>query len=435
VTASAVLSHAARLRTARPRLAVVDRRGAALLSIGTLASGLLAYAFNVLAARSLGPGAYGAVGALWGSMFLLAVLLFRPLEQTLSRAVADQVARGADARPAVRSAAMLGFVVLAGAMAILGAAWEPLTTGLFGGRDAFTAALMIGVAGYAASYFVRGLAGGVRWFEGYGLLLLADGGVRLVLALPLLFLPWPTIAAVAIALAAGGGALAPLLSRRRSALGAVAAERRTPYPLGRAVRFALPGAVIAGCEQVLISGGPLLILVEGGPGAPTAAGVLFAATLLVRAPVFVFQGIAASLLPSLTTFAAHGDHARAHRATVLTAGALAGFAAVVAVGALICGPQAMSLLYGDGFEATRTDLAILALGVGGFLTAGTFCQALLARARAGLAAISWTSGAATFVVLELTLSGAVFHRVSLAFAAGSMVAAALTIAWVWRTSP
>ena len=107
----------------------------------------------------------------------------------------------------------------------------------------------------------------------------------------------------------------------------------------------------------------------------------------------------------------------------------------LAVGALVCGPQAMSLLYGDGFEATRIDLAILALGIGGFLTAGTFCQALLARARAGRAAISWTSGAATFVVLELALSGAVFHRVSLAFAAGSMVAAALTIAWVWRTSP
>jgi O-antigen/teichoic acid export membrane protein len=435
VTASAVLSHAARLRTARPRLAVVDRRGAALLSIGTLASGLLAYAFNVLAARSLGPGAYGAVGALWGSMFLLAVLLFRPLEQTLSRAVADQVARGADARPAVRSAAMLGFVVLAGAMAILGAAWEPLTTGLFGGRDAFTAALMIGVAGYAASYFVRGLAGGVRWFEGYGLLLLADGGVRLVLALPLLFLPWPTIAAVAIALAAGGGALAPLLSRRRSALGAVAAERRTPYPLGRAVRFALPVAVIAGCEQVLISGGPLLILVEGGPGAPTAAGVLFAATLLVRAPVFVFQGIAASLLPNLTTFQARGDLARVHRATLLTAGAMVAFALVVAACALAFGQTAMSVLYGEDFEAGRLQLTVLALGIGAFLAASTFSQALLARGLANRAALYWGGAAVAFVALELLLPGTAFNRVAVAFAGASGIVAALCVLDVWRGRP
>ena len=104
----------------RFRLQAVDRREAALLSIGTLSSGLLAYAFNVLAARSLGPEVYGAVGALWAGMFLISVLLFRPVEQTVSRAVADQVARGLDARPAVRSAAWLalGLTLLAlGAMA------------------------------------------------------------------------------------------------------------------------------------------------------------------------------------------------------------------------------------------------------------------------------------------------------------------------------
>ena len=52
---------------------------------------------------------------------------------------------------------------------------------------------------------------------------------------------------------------------------------------------------------------------------PAPAGVVFAATLLLRAPVFLFQGIQASLLPSLTTLEAEGDHARARRATVLTA--------------------------------------------------------------------------------------------------------------------
>ena len=117
-----------------PRLAAVDRRDAALMSAGTLASGVLAYAFNVLAARSLGPESYGAVGALWAGMFLLAVLLFRPLEQTVSRAVADQLARGADARPAVRSAARLTALTTVLASAACLAAWGPITDGLFGGR-------------------------------------------------------------------------------------------------------------------------------------------------------------------------------------------------------------------------------------------------------------------------------------------------------------
>ena len=140
----------------------------------------------MLAARALGPEAFAAVGALWAGMFLIAVLLFRPLEQTVSRTVADLVARGADARAAVRTTAWLGGGVAVVACLACVAAWGPLTDGLFGGRAELTVALVAGLAGYALSYFARGLAGGVRWFGGYGLVLLADGGIRLIVALPLL---------------------------------------------------------------------------------------------------------------------------------------------------------------------------------------------------------------------------------------------------------
>ena len=142
-------------------------------------------------------------------------------------------------------------------------------------------------------------------------MLLADGAIRFVLALPLLFVASPTVAAVAIAAAAAGGALAPLFSRKRGALRAPGgrATRGRRSRSAAPSRFALPAAVIAGSEQVLVSGGPLLVLIAGGEGAAAAAGVLFAATLLVRAPVFLFQGVQASLLPSLTTFRARGDEA------------------------------------------------------------------------------------------------------------------------------
>ena len=118
-----------RLRAARPRLEEVDKRDAALMSVGTLASGVLAYVFNVVAARSLGPEVYGGVGALWAGMFLLAVLLFRPIEQTVSRAIADQNARGADARAAVRSTARLAALIAALSVAACLAFWAPLTDG------------------------------------------------------------------------------------------------------------------------------------------------------------------------------------------------------------------------------------------------------------------------------------------------------------------
>jgi O-antigen/teichoic acid export membrane protein len=421
---------------ARPRLHAVDGREAALLSVGTLASGILAYAFNVLAARSLGPEVYGGVGALWAGMFLVSVLLFRPVEQTLSRAISDQVARGVDARPAVRSGAWLTLGILVVAVAGFALAWGPLTDGLFGGHAVLTAALIAGVAGYAASYFARGLLGGVRWFGGYGLLLLADGAIRLLVALPLVFIASPAVAAAAIAAASIGGAVAPILSRGRGRLRLIAeGTPGTPFAVGAAARFALPAAVIAGCEQILICGGPLLVLIAGGPGAAAAAGVLFAATLLLRAPVFAFQGVAASLLPNLTTFQARGDHARLHRATMLVALAMAVFAAVLALGALALGPQTMNALYGAGFDATRTDLALLAVGIGGFLAAGTFCQALLAREQGARAASLWTLAAVTFVGLELGLGGSEFHRVSVAFAASSTLVAFSLMATLWRARP
>jgi O-antigen/teichoic acid export membrane protein len=416
----------------RPLLHAVDRSDAALMSIGTLASGVLAYAFNVLAARALGPAAYGAVGALWGGMFLLAVLLFRPIEQTVSRAVADHVARGEDARPVVRSAARLTALVTIAAVAACLLAWTPITDRLFAGEPVLTVALVAGLAGYALSYFVRGLVGGVQWFGGYGLVLLADGAIRFVVAIPLLIVASQTVAAVAIAAAAAGGALAPLASRRRGALRRLAGGTRGEFALGSAVRFAMPAAVIAGCEQVLVSGGPLLVLIAGGEGAPAAAGVLFAATLLVRAPVFLLQGIQASLLPSLTTFRARGDEASLHRATVKVALILAGFAAALAAGALAAGPFAMTVLYGDEFTAGRFDLALLCVGIGGFMAAGVFCQAALARAQAWHAARAWAAGAAAFVALELVLPGTAFHRVSIAFAAGSTIAALLLMRTLWR---
>jgi O-antigen/teichoic acid export membrane protein len=419
-------------QSARPALHAVDRSDAALMSIGTLASGVLAYAFNVLAARALGPAAYGAVGALWGGMFLLAVLLFRPIEQTISRAVADHVARGEDARGVLRSAAGLTTIVTATALLGCVLAWAPITDRLFGGEPVLTVALMAGLAGYALSYFARGVVGGVQWFGGYGLVLLADGAIRFLVALPLLIVASQTVAAVAIAAAAAGGALAPLASRRRGAMRRLVGGTRGTFAVGSAVKFAMPAAVIAGCEQVLVSGGPLLVLIAGGEGAAAAAGVLFAATLLVRAPVFLLQGVQASLLPSLTTFRARGDEASLHRATVKVALILAGFAAAMAAGALAVGPFAMTLLYGDEFTAGRVDLALLCVGIGGFMAAGVFCQAALARTQAWHAARAWGAGAVAFVVLELVLSGTAFHRVSVAFAAGSSIAGLLLMRTLWK---
>src|ERR1051325_5108902 len=76
--------------------------GAWLLSGAMALSGVLTYAFHVLAARTLGAAASGQIAILWGGIFLVAIVLFRPLEQTLSRAIADGLARGEEVRAVIR---------------------------------------------------------------------------------------------------------------------------------------------------------------------------------------------------------------------------------------------------------------------------------------------------------------------------------------------
>jgi O-antigen/teichoic acid export membrane protein len=404
-------------------------RGAAILSIGTVASGVLAYAFNAVAARALGPDAYGPVAILWAAVFLVSVVLFRPVEQTVSREVADRLARGVDPRPVVRSAVRVASILCGGALAVCLVLAGPITDVLFDGHAVLTAALAAGIAGYAASYLARGVLGGMRWFSGYGVLLLADGAARLLLVAPLLVVASTTVAGIAVAGAAIAGALAPLavggLRRTRMVLTA----RRPPesFAVGDVAAFAGPVMVVAAADQVLVSGGPLLVVLHGGADATTAAGTVFAATMLVRAPVFLFQGLAAALLPSLTTFRAQGDSDKFRAAVARTTAVLAVFGAVLACGALLAGPMAMRLLYGPGFDAGRGDLALLAVGVGCYLAASTFSQAALALGAAVRAAMVWTCSAVVFVGLELTLAGSALHRVSAAFAVATAIGAVLAL--------
>jgi O-antigen/teichoic acid export membrane protein len=432
--------------TSLPRLVVPQarpgRRSAIALTIGTLSSGVLAYAFNAVAARSLGPEAYGPVAVLWAALFLVSVVLFRPIEQTLSRGISERLARGEDARQVLRSTLRLAGSIAAAAAAVIALGWSWITEQLFDGQEVLTAAFVVGTAGYAVSFTVRGISSGLRWLSGYGLLLFADGALRLLLVLPIVLVASPAIAAAALAGAAVGGALAPLAyrswrARTRRSVPLLAQLRGRPAPafdLRHALGFAAPAVVIAAADQVLVSGGALLVAIGGGPGAAAAAGTVFAATMLVRAPVFLFQGFAAALLPSLTASQARGADVAFRRRVLRAAGVLLAFAAALVAGTAIAGPESMRVLYGPGFAVDRMDLTLLAAGVGFYLAGATLSQAVLARNMAGTAACVWSAGAVMFVVLELALPGGALERVSGAFTAAAALIAFLLLINVLRPS-
>jgi hypothetical protein len=273
--------------------------------------------------------------------------------------------------------------------------------------------LVAGVTFYAASYFARGWLAGHQWFALYGALVFLESVSRLLFAL-----------AVVIGVASGqsvvamGMAAAPLVSlvvvplafrararRLASAGGGGAAAgdgpreaRADPQELAmaRGGRFAVAVLVVMAAEQTLLNAAVLTAHATADDRA--VAGYVFNALLIARAPLQLFQAIQGSLLPHLAGLHATGagaaQFARAIRVTVL---AIVAFATAVAVGLLALGPWAMDLLFDDRADYGRWGLALVAVGMGGHLVAGTLNQAALARDHAGAAAAAWLVTAVLFV--------------------------------------
>jgi O-antigen/teichoic acid export membrane protein len=404
-----------------PLLARRERRpaleGAWVVSASMLVSGFLIYVFHAGAARALGSAAYGQIAVLWAAMFLVVIVVFRPLEQVTSRGIADRLARGQEVRSVVRSVLALSACVVAVLVPVTLLAWDRVTAGLFGGSDFMTAMLLVGIVSYGVAYVSRGVVAGGRWFAGYGLGLIADAVARLAIAAPLLVVASIEVAAAAVTVAGLVGAVVPLLAGRRRLAPLAAAGAGEHFPLARTLRFAAPASAIAAVDQLLVNAGPLLVALEGG--AAETAGLVFAATMLVRIPVYVFQGLASSLLPNLARLNV-SESARFRRATLETAGFLLAAGLVIVAFAAAAGPEALRFVYGPGFDAGRTELVLLGAGVACYLAATTFSQALLALEASGRAACAWTASALLFVGLYLGLAGSELERVSVAFALATL---------------
>jgi O-antigen/teichoic acid export membrane protein len=399
--------------------------GAALLSGATLASGVFAYAYHVLAARTLGPEAYGLVAVLWAALFLLVVVLFRPLEQTTSRALADRLARGQEVRSVLRAMFRI-YLVVAIAVGVAGiAGWSLLADELFLGDGFFVGSLLVGLAAYGVAYVLRGVCAGVGWFNGYALLLVTDGAARLVVVLPLVAVASRDLAAAAMVAAAAASVLLPVAVGRRVLTPLTAPGAGKPFHVGTAIAFAWPAAVIAVADQVLVNGGPLLVMLGGGEDVGKVAGLVFAATMLVRIPVFVFQGLATSLLPNLTRLHAAARPALFRRAVLRAAAGLAGCAVLIVVTVSLVGPEAMQAVYGSEYEVGRLELALLGVGVGFYLATSTFSQALLALDRGRIAAAGWIVSSVIFLGVYFVAPGSPLMQVAVAFAVGTAAAVPL----------
>jgi hypothetical protein len=214
--------------------------------------------------------------------------------------------------------------------------------------------------------------------------------------------------------------------------------------LRRGAHFAAAVLAIMLSEQALMNAG--VLVVAAGVGAASLSsgltGFVFNVMLIVRAPLQLFQAIQTSILPHLTGLDARahsggGAHADAfRRAVAVTVCACGGFGLAVALGLLAIGPPVMGILLGHkGYHYGRLGLAVVGLGMGMHLIAGTLNQAALARGRASHAAGCWLTCAALFVAFELVdVIAARVTRVEVGYSGATALLCALL--WtVYRAGP
>jgi O-antigen/teichoic acid export membrane protein len=425
--------------------------GARVLSIGIASTGIFTFAYLATASHVLDQRAYGRVSLCWAIMFVILSVIYRPVEQLLSRMIADRRARGLEGHPLrVPALIQLSFALVFLAVAL--ALRHRIEYGLFDGSSALYWILVIGVLAYAASYFARGWLAGHQRFALYGGLVFLESTSRFLFAL-----------AVAVGIGSGQGAVAlgmavaPFVSlmvipfafsrvkhpgpsglpvadaAREGPAHAAVEEASADSSLRHGTGFAVAVVGIMLAEQTLMNAAVLIVNHNSGHA---LAGFVFNVLLIVRAPLQLFQAIQTSILPHLAGLEARESAADFHRAIRVTVLAISGFAGAVAIGLLAIGPFVMTALLGDkGFHYGRFGLAVVAVGMGLHLAAGTLNQAALARGRARLAAIAWLVAAMLFVAfVALPTISAEVTRVEVGYFLAALVLCGLL--WsVYRLGP
>jgi O-antigen/teichoic acid export membrane protein len=408
---------------------------ASFLAIGVGLTGVITYAYFLIASHTLSKPDYGQITVLWSAVFITISTLYRPVEQLLSRHISERLAKGEPLRQELRVASTIQ-IGLALSFAVLALILRgPIQDDLLEGKETLYWVFFGAVLFYAASYFARGFLAGQRTFGLFTALILSESVFRTLFAV-----------LVAVSLLSGqswvavGIVAAPSLSlmvvpfafmrrakkqqveqRQQGAPAAPAraedAEDSSEFTMREGGGFAAAVMVIMFSEQAFLNAGPLIT--RGLQGA-AAAGFIFNVLMIARAPLQLFQAVSTSILPHLTslqTSTAPDSEREFHRSVRGVLLGVTAFTALAGLAFLIAGPQMMQLAFSKKFEYDRPGLLLVTLGMGLYLGSVTLNQACLAQGQVRRAAARWISCASFFILWNfLPIVGNEFRRVEIGFA-------------------
>lgn len=391
--------------------------GTIAVGVGLLIAGVTSYGFLAVSKRALGADAYAPLALLWTLVFLIGPGFFLPVEQEISRALAERRARGVGGGPVLKRAAVLASGLLAVLLLLITAGSGVLRDKSFDDQGLLVVGFGLALTGVAAGHVARGACSAQGRFKAYAVYIAADGLIRLAIAVGLdlggVTSPGPYGLAVGVA---------PILA----VIIAVGRERGLvqdgPPARWREVTGALFALLIGSVFSfTLVNGGPLAVDLFGTEAEQAEAGRFLNALLIGRIPLFLFQAVQAALLPRLSTLAGSGQFAEFRsglKRLLGVTGVLGVLAAVISYG---LGPFVVQTMFDD--DVDHRTLGLLGLSCAAYMLALAIGQAVIALSGHRLVAASWMLGVAVFALVSATLSTEVFLRVEVGLVAGSTISA------------
>jgi O-antigen/teichoic acid export membrane protein len=403
---------------------------AGFLAVGVGLTGVITYAYFLIASHVLSKPDYGQITVLWSAVFITISTLYRPIEQLLSRHISERRVKGQPISEPMRVAStiQLGLSLFFAVVAL--ALRGPIQNGLLEGNETLYWVFFSAVLFYAASYFARGFLAGQQRFGLFVALILSESCFRTVFAVLVAVSLLSGQSAVAIGIVAAPALslmVVPFAFLRRAkrrqdtrdpgmrgreaedmpGIGAASSDSdrnltspesdEAEFSLAHGGGFAAAVLLIMFSEQAFLNAGPLIV--RGLQGA-AAAGFIFNVLMIARAPLQLFQSVSTSILPHLTSLHANDSEEaeREFRHTVrMVLLGLAAFTALALVFMAAVGPKAMQIAFSNKFSYDREGLLLVTLGMGLYLSSVTVNQACIAQGQVRRAAARWIACAALFI--------------------------------------
>jgi O-antigen/teichoic acid export membrane protein len=404
---------------------------ASFLAVGVGLTGVITYAYFLIASHVLSKPDYGQITVLWSAVFITISTLYRPIEQLLSRHISERLVKGEPIGQPMRVASTIQFGLSLFFAVVALALRGPIQNTLLEGNETLYWVFFTSVLFYAASYFARGFLAGEQRFGLFVAMILSESCFRTIFAVMVAIGVLSGQSAVAIGITAAPALsllVVPFAFARRAQKEKQEAAETVEAPaedfsLAHGGGFAAAVLLIMFSEQAFLNAGPLII--RGLQGA-AAAGFIFNVLMLARAPLQLFQSVSTSILPHLTTLhASEAEDAERefHHTVRMVLLGIAAFTALVVVVVLIAGPTLMQIAFSKKFTYDRAGLLLVSVGMGLYLSSVTVNQACIAQGQVRRAAARWIACAGLFIAWNFVpLIDNEFRRVEIGFlvAAGAL---------------